>query len=73
VVEVAVAQEDVADGGRVDAGAAQSPHEAETPAGVEQHARRSRVDENRRLVALGVERAAGAEKDDARARHRGRA
>jgi hypothetical protein len=73
VIDVAMAEEDVADAGGIDAGREQPTNKAEAAAGIEQHARGARLDQDRGLVALWVQSAAGAEEDDARMRHRVRA
>jgi hypothetical protein len=73
VVEVTMAEEDVADAGRIDVAGQKAPHHAQAAARVEQHPRGTNLDQHGRLIALRIERAAGAEEDDARARHRARA
>ena len=73
VVEMAVAEKDVSDAGRIETRGEQTPDEAEAAAGVEQHPSRGRVHQDRGLIPLGVEGPAGTEEHDARTRHRGRA
>jgi len=68
-----MAEEDVADARGIDLGREQAAHDAEAAAGVEEHVRARRLHEDGGLVALRIERAAGAEEHDARARHRARA
>jgi hypothetical protein len=68
-----MADEDVVDAARVDLAVHETPDHAEAAPRVEQQSGRARLDEDAGLVALGVERAAGAEKDHARPRHRARA
>ena len=68
-----MAEEDVADAARVDVAGQQAAHHAQAAARVEQQPRVAGLDEHAGLIALGIERAAGAEKNDARARHRARA
>ena len=72
MIEVAVAQEDVAHAERIDLAGQQAAHHAEAAADVEQEGRASGLDQHGGLVALGVQGAAGAEEDDARALHRAR-
>jgi hypothetical protein len=68
-----MAEEDVADARRIDVAGQQATDHTQAAARVEQHPRRPGLDEHGRLIALGIERAAGTEEDDARARHRARA
>ena len=73
MVEMPVTQEDVAHRGRVASRAEEPADETEAAARIEEDANVSHLDQHRGLVALGVERTAGAEEDDADAGHDRRA
>ena len=64
-----MAEDDVADAERIDLAGEQASHDAEPAADVEQERGAGGLHEDGGLVALRIERAAGAQEDDAGARH----